>query len=267
MTYPDVVSGGFTVVRNDSGIMRAHFGFVLNAGDPHACITGYSSTVRRAVPARSRDGHAYGVACDVINGVDPNPGDSTNESGSNIRGEQNIGRSGGVGGTGPRAAPARRRGYPRMRRAPGRRARLPAARQPLRPHRGVNPGMPPAPDARRRGESTRVTSDARLRATRRTTRPRRRPTTAPDGGDDDRASTTPVPRCPRRRPASSRRGRRRPGDGGGSRLAPARARAGGPARPAARRRGLLWFTRPEASAVTTDDYVEACRRPGPASWT
>ena len=34
VTYPDVVSGGFTVVRNDSGVMRAHFGFVLNAERP-----------------------------------------------------------------------------------------------------------------------------------------------------------------------------------------------------------------------------------------
>ena len=36
---PTSVSGGFTVVRNDSGVMRAHFGFVLNSGDPHACIS------------------------------------------------------------------------------------------------------------------------------------------------------------------------------------------------------------------------------------
>ena len=36
----------------------------------------------------------------VINGVDPNPSDGVDESGSDIRGEQNIGRSGGVGVTG-----------------------------------------------------------------------------------------------------------------------------------------------------------------------
>ena len=31
----------------------------------------------------------------MINGVDPNPGDGKNETGSDIRGAQNIGRSGG----------------------------------------------------------------------------------------------------------------------------------------------------------------------------
>ena len=54
VTYPDVVSGGFTVVRNDSGTMRAHFGFVLNADDPHACISGYRSTGGHAEPRRGR---------------------------------------------------------------------------------------------------------------------------------------------------------------------------------------------------------------------
>jgi phospholipid/cholesterol/gamma-HCH transport system substrate-binding protein len=37
------------------------------------------------------------VYCGVINGNDPNPGDGYDESGSNIRGEQNIGRDGGTG--------------------------------------------------------------------------------------------------------------------------------------------------------------------------
>jgi phospholipid/cholesterol/gamma-HCH transport system substrate-binding protein len=46
----------------------------------------------------------------VINGVDPNPSDGVNESGSDIRGEQNIGRSGGVGGTGPQSGTAGSRG-------------------------------------------------------------------------------------------------------------------------------------------------------------
>ena len=41
------------------------------------------------------------MRCKVINGVDPNPGDSKNETGSDIRGAQNIGRSGGVGAPGP----------------------------------------------------------------------------------------------------------------------------------------------------------------------
>jgi phospholipid/cholesterol/gamma-HCH transport system substrate-binding protein len=104
VTYPDVVSGGFTVVRNDSGTMRAHFGFVLNGGDPHACVSGYTSTGRTGSPGAVASTDTRSVACDVINGVDPNPGDSVDESGSNIRGEQNIGRSGGVGSSGPQGS-------------------------------------------------------------------------------------------------------------------------------------------------------------------
>ncbi|MBJ7450839.1 MAG: MCE family protein [Blastococcus sp.] len=101
VTYPDIVSGGFSVVRNDGGQMRAHFGFVLNAGDPAACTSGYSSTGQSGSEGEVLGRDVDGVACGVVNGVDPNPGDAANEAGSNIRGEQNIGRSGGVGGTGP----------------------------------------------------------------------------------------------------------------------------------------------------------------------
>jgi virulence factor Mce-like protein len=101
VTYPDVVSGGFTVVRNDSGVMRAHFGFVLNDNDPHACVSGYTSTGQTPSPGAVATTDTRSVACDVINGVDPNPGDGVDESGSDIRGEQNIGRSGGVGSNGP----------------------------------------------------------------------------------------------------------------------------------------------------------------------
>jgi phospholipid/cholesterol/gamma-HCH transport system substrate-binding protein len=101
VTYPDVVSGGFTVVRNDGGVMRAHFGFVLNNGDPRACTSGYVSTGQTPSPGAVASVDTTGVRCDVINGVDPNPGDGVDESGSDIRGEQNIGRSGGVGSPGP----------------------------------------------------------------------------------------------------------------------------------------------------------------------
>jgi virulence factor Mce-like protein len=106
VTYPDVVSGGFTVVRNDSGVMRAHFGFVLNADDPHACISGYRSTAQTPSPGAVASTDTRSVTCDVINGVDPNPSDGVNESGSDIRGEQNIGRSGGVGSPGPQSGAA-----------------------------------------------------------------------------------------------------------------------------------------------------------------
>jgi virulence factor Mce-like protein len=99
-TYPDVVSGGFSVVRNDGGVMRAHFGFVLNNGDPRACTSGYVSTGSTPTPASVAALDTSRVSCHVINGVDPNPGDSANESGSDIRGAQNIGGAGGTGSGG-----------------------------------------------------------------------------------------------------------------------------------------------------------------------
>jgi virulence factor Mce-like protein len=95
ITYPDVVSGGYSVIRNDGGTVRAHFGFVLNNGDPRACTTGYVSTAQTPTPASVAALDTNQVACDVYNGVDPNPGDGVNENGSNIRGSQNIGGSGG----------------------------------------------------------------------------------------------------------------------------------------------------------------------------
>ena len=95
ITYPDVVSGGFSVVRNDGGVMRAHFGFVLNNDNPRACTTGYVSTGSTRSPGAVASVNTDPVACKVINGVDPNPGDGKNETGSNIRGAQNIGGSGG----------------------------------------------------------------------------------------------------------------------------------------------------------------------------
>lgn len=103
VTYPDVVSGGFTVVRNDGGTMRAHFGFVLNAGDPHPCTSGYVSTGELSGPGAVQALDTGAVRCRVVNGADPNPGDDADETGSNIRGEQNIGRSGGVAGSGPQS--------------------------------------------------------------------------------------------------------------------------------------------------------------------
>jgi virulence factor Mce-like protein len=107
VTYPDVVSGGFTVVRNDGGTMRAHFGLVLNPGEPHACVSGYTSTGRTRSPGAVAALDTDAVGCDVVAGRDPDPGDDVDESGSNIRGAQNIGGDGGVGAPGPqdRAAP------------------------------------------------------------------------------------------------------------------------------------------------------------------
>ena len=101
VTYPDVVSGGFSVVRNDGGQLRAHFGFVLNSDDPRACTSGYVSTGRTPTPGSVAAVDVDAVGCDVVDGADPTPGDGVDESGSNIRGEQNIGRDGGTGAPGP----------------------------------------------------------------------------------------------------------------------------------------------------------------------
>ncbi|HZB20761.1 MAG TPA: MlaD family protein [Blastococcus sp.] len=107
VTYPDVVSGNFTVVRRDpDGVMRSHFGFVLNAGDPHSCTTGYVPTSQLPSEGAVENVDVDGVSCDVINGADPDPGDGYDENGSNIRGEQNIGRSGGTRSSGPQGSTA-----------------------------------------------------------------------------------------------------------------------------------------------------------------
>ncbi len=101
VTYPQVVAGGFTVVRRDAdGVVRAHFGLVLGGDDPSSCYTGYAGTYTRtpgelgAVPLNDA------ARCAVLDGVDPNPGDGINETGSSIRGAQEVGRDGGVANPG-----------------------------------------------------------------------------------------------------------------------------------------------------------------------
>jgi phospholipid/cholesterol/gamma-HCH transport system substrate-binding protein len=102
ITYPDAVTGGFTVVRRDEdGELRSHFGFVLNAGDPHACTTGYVASETTPSQGAVENVDTDAVQCRVVNGVDPDAGDGYDENGSNIRGEQNIGGDGGQGTTEP----------------------------------------------------------------------------------------------------------------------------------------------------------------------
>jgi phospholipid/cholesterol/gamma-HCH transport system substrate-binding protein len=102
VTYPDVVSGGFTVVRrDDDGTLRSHFGFVPNAGDPHSCTSGYMPTTSTPSAGAVESLDPDRVRCQVVDGRDPQPADGYDETGSNIRGEQNIGRNGGVGSPGP----------------------------------------------------------------------------------------------------------------------------------------------------------------------
>ncbi|TKJ21071.1 MlaD family protein [Blastococcus sp. CCUG 61487] len=106
ITYPDVVTGGFTVVRRDAdGVLRSHFGFVLNPQAPHACVSGYVPSSSTPTQSAVENVDVDAVRCDVVDGVDPNPGDSVDESGSNIRGEQNIGRDGGRGAGAPGETP------------------------------------------------------------------------------------------------------------------------------------------------------------------
>jgi hypothetical protein len=87
-------------------MMRSHFGFVVNAGDPGPCETGYVPTTRLPSPGAVANANTDAVRCDVVNGRDPQPGDDDNESGSNIRGEQNIGRAGGTGSGQPQSGQA-----------------------------------------------------------------------------------------------------------------------------------------------------------------
>ncbi|MEI4270108.1 MlaD family protein [Klenkia sp. LSe6-5] len=107
VTYPEVVTGGFSAVRRDAdGMMRVHFGFVLNSGDPQPCTSGYASTGSTPSPAAVAALDTSQVRCDVVAGVDPDPSDGVDETGSNIRGEQNIGGTGGQASPGPQGSTA-----------------------------------------------------------------------------------------------------------------------------------------------------------------
>ena len=101
VTYPEVVTGSFSVVRRGSdGVMRANFGFVPNVNDPQPCTSGYVSTGASGSPEAVASLDTSTVRCDVVGGVDPDPSDGVDESGSSIRGEQNIDGDGGVASPG-----------------------------------------------------------------------------------------------------------------------------------------------------------------------
>ena len=106
ITYPDAVTGGFTVVREEvdadgNRVLESHCGLVLNAGEPHSCTTGYVASETTPSQGAVENVDTDAVRCRVVNGVDPDPGDGYDENGSNIRGTQNIGGSGGRGATEP----------------------------------------------------------------------------------------------------------------------------------------------------------------------
>ena len=144
-----------------TGVLRSHFGFVLNAGEPHSCTTGYVASVDDAAArARSRTSTPTPSSAAVVNGVDPDPGDGYDENGSNIRGEQNIGRDGGRGATAPQEQAGRRQPADR-RRSPSCWA---GCSTPTRsPRSRADLGMPPTHTSHGQGESPRVTSEARAR--------------------------------------------------------------------------------------------------------
>nr|WP_275585503.1 MlaD family protein [Blastococcus saxobsidens] len=101
VTYPDAVTGGFTVVRRDEdGVLRSHFGLVLTQ-EPHSCISGYVPTTSTTSAGAVAAVDTRAVRCEVLDGVDPRPDDGYDENGSSIRGEQNIGSDGGRGAAGP----------------------------------------------------------------------------------------------------------------------------------------------------------------------
>ena len=115
VTYPDAVSGGFSVVRRDADGVHALALRVRGQRRRPACLpTGYVPTAPRPARAPSRTPTSTRSSAGVVNGRDPEPGDGDDETGSNIRGEQNIGRDGGTGSSGPlgpggRAAAGHRR--------------------------------------------------------------------------------------------------------------------------------------------------------------
>lgn len=77
VTYPDVVAGSFTVLPGDG---TAHFGIVLNANDPPACLKGYGAT-RRTDPDQTSNLPPVNTSarCSAAPG-----------SGSDVRGAQNA---------------------------------------------------------------------------------------------------------------------------------------------------------------------------------
>ena len=90
VTYPNVVAGGFTVAPGDG---TAHFGLVLNVGDPPPCTAGYGGTSRR-VPQDTTD-----VPANTAAGCTEPAGSPTD-----VRGAQNAPRA-GTPGAAPRPAP------------------------------------------------------------------------------------------------------------------------------------------------------------------
>lgn len=107
VSYPTIVADGFTVVQRDpDGVVRAHFGLVLGSDTPSSCYTGYADTDTRRPGELGSSTTNTSAECLVYDGVDPNQGDGINETGTNIRGPQNLGSEVPSGGSGAGADPA-----------------------------------------------------------------------------------------------------------------------------------------------------------------
>lgn len=76
VTYPDVVTGGYTVVPGDG---TAHFGLVLNSDDPRACEVGYEGT-KKVDPHRTANLPPVNLNAHCA---------APRNSGVNVRGAQN----------------------------------------------------------------------------------------------------------------------------------------------------------------------------------
>ena len=83
VTYPDDVSGGFTVVPGDG---TSHFGLVLNAADPPVCTQGYGGTRKRPPNDTTARPANTDARCTLARG---NP--------SSVRGAQNAPAPSGAG--------------------------------------------------------------------------------------------------------------------------------------------------------------------------
>ena len=255
-------------------MLRSHFGFVLNAGDPHSCTTGYVPSASTPSQGAVENVDTDGVQCRVVNGVDPNAGDGYDENGSNIRGEQNIGRDGGQGAAGPTGAiPGGGAARAAHHGAVGA-ARRTAARQPDRHPYGLTCArrrpIPTNDKENRAGDERSAGTCAGRGGGHDLRRSRRRVHRSHRGGHPrrggrrrrstrrgDRRHPRPGPAVPPARRPWGRRRRRRPVRPPGLSIPLVPTLRGAARAPRSAAGAFLWFTRPGESAVRTGDYVEA----------
>ena len=262
VTYPDVVSGGFTVVRRDAD-GRDALALRLRAQRRrpallHHRATSRARSCRARAPSRTSTSTASGATWSTAS--TRTRATATTRTAPTSAASRTSAAPAGTRSSRPAAArpPCRIPRAARDRRQVLGRLLL---GQPVRLHRRVTGGMPPAHTDHRTGRIARVTSEARARLG---TRRRPWPRPSPDGRDHRRtcggSRRRPAPTTePTTEASRRRRGRRaapaRHGRGSDDDGAPARA-AGSPSRSCRRSLLLLalllaataylWFTRPGA---------------------